>query len=180
MAIRSLKPSELTGKHIYQQKNKTIYSDFFMKDYGYLITSDAADKYRSYSLRGFESIFGFVLLLLVSKSNIIFSFLASLCAYIVITLMFYFKFLHSLPKVENFIKEKRDGYIIATAKDMSVVRILIITIICAIFTAAIIYYPINNGYEGVFRILLFLIGGVAGIFTLMNLFSLIYKIIKRV
>lgn len=180
MAVRNLKASELTGKNIYQVKSRTIYSDFFMKDYGYLITNDEADHYHSYSLRLFESIFGFALLLFVTKSNVLISFLISFAAYVVITFLFYFKFLRSLPRVDNFKKEKRDNYIVSTAKEMSKLRILAITIICLIFTAAIIYYPINNGYEGIFKVLLFLIGGATAIFTLMNLAALIYKLIKRV
>lgn len=180
MAVRSLKASELTGKHIYQLKNKTVYSDFFMKNYGYLITDEYADRYHSYSLRLFESIFAFALLLFVTKSNVLISFLISLTAYLIISLLFYFKFLKSLPKIENFKKEKRDGYIVSTAKEMSKARILAITIILLIFTAAIIYYPINNGYEGIFKVLLFGIGIATGIFAIVNLISLFYKIIKKV
>lgn len=180
MAVRSLKASELTGKNIYQLKNKTVYSDFFMKNYGYLITDEEADHYHSYSLRLFESIFAFALLLFVTKSNVLISFFISLAAYFIISLLFYFKFLRSLPRIENFKKEKKDGYIVSTAKEMSKGRILAITIILIIFTMAIIYYPINNGYEGIFRVLLFGIGIATGIFALVNLMSLLYKIIKRV
>lgn len=180
MAVRSLKASELTGKHIYQLKNKTVYSDGFMKDYGYLITDEQADRYHSYTLRLFESIFGFALLLFATKSNVLISFLISFLAYVVISLLFYFKFLKSLPKIENFKKEKRDGYIVSTAKEMSAGRIIAITIILIIFTAAIIYYPIGNGYEGIFKILLFGIGIATGIFALVNLASLLYKLIKKV
>lgn len=179
MAVRNLKASELTGKNIYQIKNQTIYSTFWMKDYGYQIPNYEADKYRSYSLRGFESIFGFILLLFVNKNNIIFPLAISLSAYIVLTALFYFKFLPTLPKIEHFKKEKRDNYIISTAKEMSLIRIIVICIICAIFSASIIYYPIFNNYEGAFRIILFIIGIATSIFTLLNIISAIYKVIKK-
>lgn len=180
MAVRSLKASELRGRHIYQLKNKTVYSDFFMKNHGYLITDEEADHYHSYTLRLFESIFGFAILLFVTKSNVLISFLIALAAYVVISLLFYFKFLKSLPKIENFKKEARDGYIVSTAKEMSSGRILAISILLVVFTAAIIYYPYSNGLEGIFKVLLIGIGIASGIFALMNFASLFYKIIKRV
>ena len=78
---RKLKPTELRGREIYQYKNMTIYSKFFMKNYGYLITQYDADDYYSYSLRGLESVVGFVLLLLISK-RVLFSLVCALGAYI--------------------------------------------------------------------------------------------------
>lgn len=180
MAVRNLKAKELTGKNIYQIKNQTIYSNRFMKDYGYQIPDYEADKYRSYSLRGFESIFGFILLLFVVKNNILIPLTVSVLAYIVLSFFFFFKYLPTLPKVENFKKEKRDNYIVSTAKEMTAGRILVITLLCAIFSLAIIYYPINNNYEGTFRIILFILGGASSIFTIMNLISVIYKLIKKI
>ena len=180
MANRSMKASELTGRHIYQTNNKTVYADYFTKNYGYIITDEDVDKYHSYSLRLFESILGFALLLFVTKSNIIISFLISLLAYVVISLLFYLKFLKSLPKIENFKKDKKDGYIISTAKEMSIKRILALTLILIVFAIAVIYYPIFNNYEESMRILMFCLGIGIGIFALMNFASLLYKIIKRV
>lgn len=180
MAVRSLKASELTGRSIYQVKNKTVYSDIFTRNCGYIITDENADKYHSYSLRLFESIFAFAILLFVTKSNVLISFGVSFLAYVIISLLFYLKFLKTLPKVEPFKKEKKDGYVVSTAKEMSMVRIFAITILCAIFTASIFYYPIANNYEGIFKALMDLIACLSLLFTLMNLASLIYKLVKKV
>ena len=179
MAVRNLKASELTGKNIYQIKNQTIYSTFWMKDNGYQIPNYEADKYRSYSLRGFESVFGFILLLFVNKNNIILPLAISLIAYLTLSMLFYFKFLPTLPKVEHFKKEKRDNYIVSTAKEMSLGRILVICLLCAIFSVSIFYYPILNNYEGAFRIILFIIGIASSLFTILNFLSVIYKLIKK-
>lgn len=179
MATRTYKASDITGKHIYQSNNRTIYSDYFMKDFGYVITDDEAEHYHSYSLRLFESILAFALLLFVTNSNVLLSFGISILAYVVISLLFYFKFLKKLPKIENFKKEKKDNYIVANAKDMSKARLLVLSIILVVTTICVIYYPIYNNYDGAVKILLFCIGIATGIFTLMNIASLIYKIIKK-
>lgn len=180
MANRSLKASELTGRHIYQTSNKTVYADLFTKNYGYIISDDDVDTYNSYSLRLFESILGFALLLFVTKSNIVIAFLISLLAYIVISLLFYLRFLKKLPKIENFKKEKKDNYIVSTAKEMSAARILVLSLILILFAAAVIYYPFFNNSEKSMKILMLCLGTGIGIFALMNLASLLYKTIKRV
>lgn len=173
---RKLKPTELRGREIYQYKNLTLYSKFFMKNYGYQITQYDADDYYSYSLRGLESVVGFVLLLLISK-RVIFSLIFSLGAYIILSLLFYFKFLRKLEKVE-FPKEKKDNYIISTAKEMTKGRILAIALLCLLFSISITYYGYTNFKES--YLILFLLFGVAsGIFSLINFISLIYKIIKK-
>lgn len=180
MKQRNLKASELRGRNIYQLKNKTIYSDIFMKDHGYLITNYDAEKYYSYSLRGFESIFALVLLLLVTNSNFFLSFAVSITAYIVLTILFYVKFIPTLQLVPNFVKPKRDTFVVETAKDMSKGRILALSVVCASFGLLCLCYPEVNGYEGLFRTLLIALGGVALAFSVCYLIALFYKITKKV
>lgn len=176
MQRRKLKASELRGRNIYQVKNQTFYSEFYMKDYGYYITNYDSKDYYSYSLRGIESVIGFILLLLVSK-NALFSLVAALLAYIVLTALFYFRFLRKLEKVK-FKKEKKDNFIIQTAKEMSKARILAIAIICLLFTFSIIYYGYSN-FDNGYIVLFVLFGCASGLFSLLHFISLIYKIIKK-
>ena len=174
---RKLKPTELRGREIYQYKNITIYSKFFMKDYGYQITQYDADDYYSYSLRGLESVVGFILLLLVSK-RVVFSIICSLGAYIVLSLLFYLKFLRRLEKI-SFPKEKKDNYIVSNAKEMSKGRILAIALLCLLFSISIIYYGYTT-YKESYLMLFILFGIVSGFFSLINFASLIYKIAKKI
>ena len=180
MALRNLKASELRGRNIYQLKNRTIYSDSFMKDHGYLITNYDAEKYYSYSLRGFESIFGLVLLLLISKSNFLLSFIVAIGAYVVLSILFYVKFIPSLQLVPNFKKPPRDNYIVSTAKEMSKGRLFALVIVCILFGLLCIYYPIANNYEGLFKTLLTALGIVAIVASIIHLIALVYKIVKKV
>lgn len=173
---RKLKPTELRGREIYQYKNMTIYSKFFMKNYGYLITQYDADDYYSYSLRGLESVVGFVLLLLISK-RVLFSLVCALGAYIVLSLLFYLRFVRRLEKIE-FPKEKKDNYIVSTAKEMSKGRILAIALLTLLFSVSITYYGYTT-YKGSYLILFVLFGIVAAIFSLVNFASLIYKTVKK-
>lgn len=180
MALRNIKASELRGRNIYQLKNRTIYSDIFMKDHGYLITNYDAEKYYSYSLRGFESVFGLVLLLLISKSNYLLSFTVSILAYVVLSILFYVKFIPSLQLVPNFIKPHRDNYIVTTAKEMSKGRILALSVVCSLFGLLCIFYPSANNYEGLFKTLLIALGAAALIAGIIHFVALVYKIIKKV
>jgi len=118
-----LKAEELTGLFIYHDHRKVVYKDFLMKD-GYIITNRDAEKYTRYSLRLPLAIMAACLVMLF-KSSFVLAIAAFVAVEVVMYSMFRFKFLPTLPVIENYEHPKKDNPIESQAKKVTKKRCLV-------------------------------------------------------
>lgn len=169
---------ELQGPNIYKDtKGRTVYCDRFMKK-GRVITNSYANEYYNYSLRMFGALLLATLIMMIWKNSYLLATIVGVGFYLITTLLFYFRFLRKLPETKDFIKEKRDNYIVFNAKDYTYGRLIAI-IILLMLIALILYSWIQKYDAGLLRYAMIILTALVIAFTLLNIVTLFYKIIKN-
>lgn len=131
MAKESINAKQLTGMNIYHTKNQTIYLNPLNKT-AYIITNSVLNKWSAWSMRLPGVLFATCLLIVIGI-NPIFAVIIGLIAYIVITIIFYTKFLPSLAINTNFKKPASEGFIRDMAKKFELSSLLFISVCSLIF-----------------------------------------------
>lgn len=166
---------DLQGLSIYRDsKNRAIYSDFITGKKGYIITDSTLPTFNKYELRLPLALCVFVLLYFLVKLNLFISIGIGLAIYLVISILFYTKFLNELTETENF-EKKKEGFLDITAETKPTASV-IISVVVAILLGVL---SIINGsrYDDIYiRYLNYIIAIVAFIYALMMLVVCVKKI----
>ena len=177
---RELSAAKLAGRSIYQEpeKKRTIYSNIYMKNVGYVINDENAADYYNYSLRTIESIFGAAVVTIIT-SKLWLGLALGATIHLILSLLFYCKFLKRLPKVVKFEKYKKDNYVKSMSKDITYPR-LILVIILTFFTCLLVIYAKNTkDYSLQIKNLLIALHIIIALFAGLNIVTLVYKVVKK-
>ncbi|MBR0462354.1 MAG: hypothetical protein IJJ00_06555 [Erysipelotrichaceae bacterium] len=169
-----VKPEELKGSSIYQEKRRTIYSDWFMKNKGYIISENDADKYYVYSLRFIGSLV-ILFFVIMFTGNQLYGYGAGILFYAVTTLMFYFLFLPKLAVISNFNKPKKDNFINELAKKQNQQTLTVTVILSVLIGTVIIIYAHKNNFDQTAMIAYYIIAVMAYGYGVMNILAFIKK-----
>ena len=120
---------ELDGLFIYHDsKNRTIYSNPFQKD-GYILTNSDMKAYSIYAGRIIFAIAIPAVLYLVIKLPLYVYFIVGILVYLIMSALFYFKFLPSLPVIKDFKKPQRENIFIRNSNKLSTFRLLMVFVV---------------------------------------------------
>ncbi len=169
---------ELQGANLYKDsKGRTVYYDHFLKK-GRVITNSYANEYYNYSLRMYGALLLATLIIIVAKDSYLIASIVGVGFYLVTSLLFYFKFLKKLPETSDFNKQNKDNYIVYNAKDYSFGRLIMIIIILTIISL-MLYTWIGKYETGLLRYIIIILTALVIAFTILNIVTLLYKIIKN-
>lgn len=101
--------SDLTGTHIYHQKNQTIYYNSITRK-GYVITNSAARTFSTWQMRLPLSVIAACILILM-QAEPLGAILIGFAAYLASTLYFINRYLPTLPVLSSFRKPPSKGLI---------------------------------------------------------------------
>lgn len=175
MKKKQILASELNGFFIYHTSDgRTVYSNPFMSN-GYIISNRDIRDYSRYSLRLLASVLIILLITLVDENRFFLGVLLGAAFYLVTSFLFYQRFLPHLSQIKHFQKPKKDGYIKIIAKTRSVSSILIFTILCIILGILILFNATKNAYSGFLFIANCILSGIAFLFAILNIISIIQK-----
>lgn len=172
---KQIKASELKGMNIYQDsKHGTVYYDWLSKKGFQLTTSDV----RWYNL---SQAFLPITVVIMYACNVLFkltisaSIIIGLIAYVVMRMVYRFKFLNSLPCIENYKTPGEGNVFTNTAKNYSKARLILLTILSIALIGVTIAYIILEKPEGIAKIGMYVLTVAAGAMLVFSGISLIIK-----
>ena len=175
MAKRQIKATELKGMNIYQDpKHGTIYYDWLTKK-GYQLTSSDV---RWYNL---SQAFLPVMVVVMYACNVLFkltlsaSIIIGLIAYIVMRMAYRFKFLNSLPCIENYKRPGESNIFKNTAHNYSKSRLILLVVLSLALIGVTIAYIILEKPEGIAKIGMYVLTVAASVMFLFSAIALIIK-----
>ena len=140
-----IKAKDLAGINIYQDpKRGTVYYDWFTKK-GYILTSSDVKTYTIYtSMMPLCILVAFAASSLFSLSYVV-AIILCIALYAAVAVLFRIKFFYKLPEATNWHPVKKENIFISTARNLSIVRLVIIIVL---LTALTIMMPIYASIEG--------------------------------
>jgi len=149
MAKQTKKASDLKGLNIYQDPKKgTVLYDFITKK-GYQLTTSDVGKYSlsqaflpvavvlTYGLYSFGNL------------NMRASIIISIIAYILMRLIYRFKFLNNLPYIENYQLPDNGNIFINASKKYSKLRLIALMVLALALTVLTIIYLLTSNLSGI-------------------------------
>ena len=173
---KKIKASELKGMNIYQDpKHGTVLYDWLTKK-GYQLTSeDVRWQQLSQAFLPVSVVIVYACYALF-KLEMIPAIIVALIAYIVMRMIYRFKFLNSLPFVENYKRPDNGNIFKNTANNYSKTRLILLVVLAVALVAVTIVYIVVEKPEGGSKIGMYLLA-VASVAML--IYSAIALIIKE-
>lgn len=166
-------PSSLRGVFIHQEDKRTIYAPFYSKK-GFIITANNIRHYINYMVGYLASLVVFEFVSIFTKSIAI-SLLAALSVLVINFLSFYFNFLKKASVIENFSREKKEGFIQRQARQLDYERIYTLIICCILLVAIFAFYVWWQDLEGIYLYIVMISMVASAIYGILNVVILIYK-----
>lgn len=166
-------PSGIRGISIYHDDKRTIYSPFYSKK-GYIMNENNTRHYVNYILGYVTSMVAFEIALILSKSTP----LSLLAAFVVLIINFIFfnrNFLQKAAVIENYSKEKKDGFITRQAKELEYDRIYTLIVCCILLVVIFAFYAKWQYLEGIYLYIVILSIIMSALYGFINLAILINK-----
>jgi len=173
MAAQIQHAKDLQGLTIYRDaKGRAIYSDLITGKKGYIITDSTMMAYTRYTLRLPVALCAFVLLYFLVNLNLVVSIAIPIVFYVVVSVLFYVKFLPELTETTNFEKKRKSFVqsIVDTKTGSSVAISIFVSILLVVFS-------ILNGlkYNNAFRYLNYAIAAAAFLYAILMVVVLLKK-----
>ena len=166
---KKIEAKDLGGLFIYQDPKKgCVYYDIFTKK-GYIITNSEVKTYNIYSLSLPIGIMAAYVLTILGFEFWT-SALVGLAVYVILKLIFRFKFLYSLPEIPNYQKGKRENVFVTLIKKYGTAKLLILSIL---FVAIVIVTLINAKVSNFEGLNLYLNYGIAAIVSVVSIIFII-------
>ncbi|MDO5331989.1 MAG: hypothetical protein Q4E99_04845 [Bacillota bacterium] len=148
MARKQLTANDINGMFIYHDPKKgCIFYDIFTKK-GYILTNADAKTYSIYSLSVPIGIMAGYVLTLFNLPFYICA-IVGVCVYLLLKVIFRFKFIYSLPEIENYQRPIKESLVSSLSKKYSSTRLIILALLLvAISIATMVNAKISN-YTGI-------------------------------
>lgn len=175
----SRKPrQEIKGSFIYKdEKNRTIYSNPFMKNYGYQLFASDNKKFSLYQMRLPATVL-VIVSIIVFFDNYLVALLSGISLYLISTIIFLFVYLPKQTRV-NFDKPKMNSFINKSVEKQTNFRLILILIAALALSGLTIYNAKTNNYKGAVLIANYLLAGASFVVFMFNLYIMILKTIKE-
>lgn len=174
MRRKQLKASDLKGLFIYQdKKHGTIYYDIFTHN-GYILTASDTSTYTMSAIFIPAAIVIFYVLITFNVPTVI-GIIISVVAFIIMQVIYRFKFLYKLPCISNYQRTKRNGLSETLANNCTKVRLVVLTILAFALTGACIGYIIIKKPIGAELIGLIILGIISICLIVITLNAFKYK-----
>lgn len=148
---------ELNGLFIYHDPSKgCVFYDIFKKN-GYVISRSEYQSYSKFSLLKLLSIFSIYLFVELLDIDLWLATLIGIGLFIAIEIIFRKTFIYTLPVIEKYKPIKKDRLYEAFAKNMSMIRLIIATVIALITSILVIIYAKTENYGGFNEIITYII-----------------------
>lgn len=172
---KKLEAKDLGGLFIYQDPKKgCVYYDVFTKK-GFVITNSDVKTYNVYSLSLPIGIMAVYVLTLIGIEFWT-SALVGLAVYIVLKLIFRFKFLYTLPEIPNYKKGQKESIFETLSKKYGTVRLLILSLLfIAIVVVTIINTKVSN-FEGINLYLNYILAGAVCVVAVVFIIALLKSV----
>ena len=167
----------LRGFFIYQDdRHRTVYANPILKK-NYLINKSEERTFTAFSMRLSVSILIGVLLGYVLQNYAIGA-VAGILVFAVWTIYFWFVYLPKLPEVRNFKKPEGSG-VLASIETMENWRIALIAVLTIVISVLSYVNLKQKNYEGFTLYGNYAVCIVCAVYSLINIFVLIRKLIKK-
>ena len=165
---------EAEGPFIYKDSNgRSVYRGLFMKD-GYVIPNSEVRAYTIYSARYVLAV-SIGALLYFFFDNAYVGIAVGLVVLAVLELLFRFKFLKGLRKIEGFERPKQDNFMERNVKSTSAGQLLISVLLSVAFVIALIYNFYVMKFRGFERIAYLVLVAGAIAYAIFNTYLLVRK-----
>ena len=167
------KPEDLSGKSIYHDGKRTIYSPFYASK-GYIITDKNLDEYLNYVQGSLISLIVFFIALLIMKKPLVPIILAVLF-FCMTRLMFYRNFLRKAAVIENYHKPKKEGFVARQAASLDYKNIWTIIVTAPLLAFFIMLNTYINHFEGTVYWIMTVCAFAALFYAILHIMVLFYK-----
>ena len=148
MPKRLRKATELKGMNIYQDpKHGTILYDWLTKKGYQLTTSDVKWYGLSQGFLPIAAILAYICYVTV-KVNLVSSIIIGLIAYLVMRMLYRFRFLNNLPCVENYARPNKGNIFLNASKNYSKSRLILLVLLALALIGVTVAYLLTSNPQG--------------------------------
>lgn len=167
---------ELNGLFIYHDpKSGCVFYDVFKKN-GYVLSKSDYPSYNKFTLFKIISILSIYLLVEFLSVELWQACLFGIVFFIAIEIIQRKTFIYQLPVLEGYKPIKKDHLYKTLAKKLNMPNLIFTTILAAATTILVIYYSIDEGFEGMNRITTYLLALIMFAMFINGILGIISKI----
>ena len=160
-------PSTIRGISIYHDDKRTLYAPFYSKK-AYIMTPANTRHYVNYIVGYITSMVAFEFALILSKNTVI-SLIAAAAVLVVNFLFFYFNFLKKAAVIDDYTRQKKEGFIIRQAKELEYDRIYTLIVCCILLVVIFAFYAKWQDLEGIYLYIVILSIIISALYGFVNL-----------
>jgi hypothetical protein len=166
-------PKTIRGISIYHDDKRTLYAPFYSKK-AYIMTQGNIRHYVSYMAGYIAAMVIFEIVCILTKS-IPLSLGAAVLVLIANFLFFYFNFLKKAAVIEDYTRQKKEGFIARQAKELEYDRIYTLIICCILLVVIFYFYALWQKLDGIYLYIIIFCGAASALYLVVNILILITK-----